>query len=113
MVKHITERIFSQSLVSAALDQSFDFIEQVRVVGIYLKVSTNITETITVSRVSSNGSNYTVPLRIKTLNNESSYSFAPEFDCVLLKGDSLRVQCTNANVTGTIYGTIHVEGGKN
>jgi hypothetical protein len=93
------------------LSQSYEFIEQSRVKAVYIKASVNITETITITRVSRNGSSYNVLLDTKTLNSESNYIFHPEWDLRLLKGDSILVQCTNANTTGTVYGTIHIEGG--
>lgn len=108
----IQEQIFSQSLVSGALDKSYDYVEDGQIVSIYIKASTNITETITITRVSRHGSNYNIVVDTKTLNGESSYWFHPT-GLVLKKGDSIRIQCTNANLTGTTYGTVHFEGGIN
>ena len=113
MIGRIQEQIFSQSLVSAALNVSYDYVEDGTVQAIYLNFSTSITETITITKVSRHGANYNILLDTNTLNAESSYIFHPEWKVVLKKGDSIKVQCTNANTTGTVYGTIHFEGGIN
>ena len=111
MNRHTLERIFSQSLVSAALNQSYDFAQETSIKAIYLKASTNITETITITLISPNGSNYDIILDTKTLNAEQNYVFHPLWDLNIIKGASIKIQCTNANITGTIYGTLHAEGG--
>jgi Tfp pilus assembly protein FimT len=102
---------FSQSLTSAALNQSTEFENIVRITAVYLKASVAITETVTVTLVSPDGTNYDIVLDTKTLNGETSYIFHPSWNVIIFKGGSIKVQCTNANTTGTVYVTIHAEGG--
>jgi len=109
----IKEEITSQALASGPLDVSYIFNEQVNIVAIYIKASTTIIETVTITRISRNGTNYNVPLEIRTLNGNSSLIYAPTWRCILKIGDSVRIQCTNANLTGTLYVTSHFEGGIN
>lgn len=110
----IRERIFSQSLVSGALDISQDLIEPGIILGVYLTASVNITETITITRKSRNGSTYDHVIKSGTLNAERYFRYSPDSEkIVLLPGDSVEVQCTNANTTGIIYGTLLLEGGIN
>lgn len=111
MISRIQKVIFSQALTSSALSQSTTFENIVNIKAIYLKASVAITETVTITLVSPDSTNYDIILDTKTLNAESSYIFHPSWDVVILKGSSIKVQCTNANTTGTVYVTIHAEGG--
>ncbi len=108
---NVQEDIGSQSLTSAALLLTKSYQTATKIRAIYIKASVNITETITITLVSPNGANYDIPLDTKTLNGESSYTFHPLWDAYVLKGGSIKVQCTNANTTGTVYVAIHAEGG--
>ena len=102
---------FSQALTSAALNQSTTYENLVRITAIYIKASVAITETITITLVSPDGANYDCILDTKTLNSESSYIFHPSWNVIIFPGSSIKVQCTNANSTGTVYVTIHAERG--
>jgi len=113
MIGRIQEQPFSQSLVSAPLSLTQGYGENGNIKAIYFSVSTNITEVITITRVSSYGSAYDYLLKTINLNGERYASYYPDGQLVILKGDSIKVQCTNANITGTIYGIIHFEGGVN
>jgi len=113
MIGRIQEQKFSQSLVSAALSFSTGFGEAGNIKAIYFSASTNITETITITRVSANGTNYDFLLKTINLIGEKYASYYPDGQLFIGKGDSIKVQCTKANSTGTIYGLIHFEGGIN
>lgn len=113
MIRRIQEAKFTQILSAGSLTFTNDYVEPGSIKGIYINFSTNVTETITITRVSQWGTNYNLLCDTKTLNGESSYIFHPSWDLVLLKGDSIKVTCTNANLTGTLYGLCHFEGGFN
>lgn len=113
MIGRIQERAFTQALASGALSETITYGENGNIRSIYIKSSANITETITITRLSRNGSAYDIILDTKTLTAESSYIFHPEWPVVLIKGDSIKIQCTNANTTGTLSCLCHFEGGVN
>lgn len=108
---HILERKFSQDLTVGSLSQEYEFIEQSRVVAVYLHFTEDITETVTVTRISRHSDEYNVMANRKVLDDVSDYIFHPEWHLMLTKGDKIRVECTNANELGTVYGIIHIEGG--
>ena len=56
--------------------------------------------------VSNNGANYNDVLDTQTLGGETSYSFRPTGEANFPAGDSIQVQCTNANGIGVAYATI-------
>lgn len=113
MIGRIQERPFTQALTGGALTETVVYGENGTIKAIYINFSTNITETVTITRLSRLGTNYNILLDTKTLNSESSYIFHPDWDVVLIKGDSIKIQVTNANTTGTAYGLCHFEGGVN
>jgi len=98
--------IFSQDLSSAALSYTTTFEKAFRLDLINFHASVAITETITITIDSARGANYDTVLRVKTLSSESNYVFIPDGDVKLYDGDALKIQCTNANTTGVIYGEV-------
>lgn len=111
MIGRIQEATFTQALTSSALSQNFAYNEHGKLNAIYIKATVNIIETIIITRKSRLGSSYDIIIETKTLNSESNYVFHPSWDVILFKGDSIQVQCSNANLTGTLNGLIHFEGG--
>ena len=74
---------------------------------IIFKASENITETITITLDSAKGSTYDVVLKKVTLIGKQDYVFTPEEgDADLQDGDEIKVECTAANDTGSIYGIV-------
>lgn len=109
--QHTIERTFTQALSSGALFQEYEFLEQSRIIAVYMNFSVSITETVVITRVPIAGAEYSVRLNRKVLDDTTDYIFHPEWDVILIKGDIIRIECTNANSTGTIYGILHIEGG--
>jgi len=99
----------SQNLASAALSYTTSFGCNFRLCQVLLKASTNITETITVVFDSKEGSNYDVVLDSTSLTAAQNYVFRPTGQCIFMDGDEVKVTCTNANLTGTVYVTIIAE----
>ena len=93
----------SQNLALAALSYTTTINRSFKLEQIIIKASQNITETITITLDSKNGSNYDAILRKKTLNSEQDYVFRPEGKANFKKGDEIKIQCTNANEVGIVY----------
>ena len=100
------DKTTSQDLSLGALSYTTDYGRRFKIEGIYFKSSVAITETITITLDSKNGANYDSVLRSKTLNAESSYVFIPGGENNFYAGDEIKIQCTNANLTGIVYVTI-------
>jgi len=93
----------SQDLSAAALSYTTTYSKAFKLDMILIKFSVNVTEDITITLDSANGSAYDVVLRTKGLSSESSFVYKPEGDANFVKGDQIKVQCTNANATGIAY----------
>lgn len=111
MLNHTVQKHFTQNLAAGALSQDYRFHTQARIKAIHLSFSETVTETVTVTRVDSLGNEYNTAGSTKTLDDNDDYIFHPEWDLILVKGDTIRIECTNANEVGVVYGTIHIEGG--
>lgn len=98
----------SQDLSAAPLSYTTSIKKPCKVEQILFSTSVAITETITITIDSATGANYDVTLRSIGLSSESSYIFRPEGQMNLQVGDELKIQCTNANVTGIIYVTVKI-----
>ncbi len=96
----------SQNLTSAALLYTTSIGRKFKLEQIHFHASVVITETITITLDSKKGANYDVVLRKKDLSAEQDWVYIPEQECNLQAGDEIKIQCTNANITGTIYANI-------
>jgi len=92
----------SQDLSSAALSYTTTVGRNFKLEEVIIKSTVNITETITLTRDSLQGAAYDVVINAKDLAGNSSYVFRPDGECNFIKGDELKVQCTNANTTGVV-----------
>lgn len=100
------DKTFSQDLSAGALSYTTDYGRAFKLEEIVFKASTNITETITVTLDSVHGSNYDTVLFSQTLSAQSSAVFRPTGEANFQAGDEIKVQCTAANLTGTVRGAI-------
>jgi hypothetical protein len=73
---------------------------------VIIHFSEAVTETITITRDSVNGANYDHVLISRSLVAEQDFVFRPQGEENFYAGDEIKVQCTNANVTGVAYLTI-------
>ena len=99
----------SQALTSGALTFTTSFNRRFRLLGVYLKASENITETVTVTKDMNAGATYDTQLDTENLSSAQNYVFRPTGKEVFEKGDQVKVQCTNANTTGTVYVSVYAE----
>ena len=93
----------SQDLSAAVLNYTTSVGRNFGLEEVTVQSSVAITETITISRDSLQGATYDVILARDSLASESSFVFRPSGQCNFIKGDELKVQCTNANTTGIVY----------
>jgi len=97
---------FSQDLSAAALSYTTSISRAFKLEQVLIQASVAITETITITIDSAQGSTYDVILRQDTLSSEQSFVYRPQGELNLRDGDEIKVQCTNANMTGIVYGEI-------
>ena len=97
---------FTQDLSKDALSYTTSVSRQFKLEEVIVQASVAITETITVTRDSKQGAAYDQILAKHTLSAEQSFVFRPEGECNFLDGDEVKVQCTDANGTGIVYGTL-------
>ena len=96
----------SQDLSAAPLAYTTSIGRRFKLDSVSGKASVAITETVTITLDSNEGANYDVVLATISLVSKSSFVWRPEGELNLVAGDEIKVQCTNANVTGTIYPII-------
>jgi len=73
---------------------------------VILHFSAAVTETVTITRDSAKGADYDHVLAKRSLVAEQDFIFRPQGEENFQAGDEIKVQCTNANLTGTVYVTI-------
>lgn len=93
-------------LSSVALALSTTHPGRAKLLQVLLRASVAISETVTVTFDSKDGSTYDVVLDTSILSSASSYVFRPTGECVMEAGDVTKVECTKANNTGIVYVTI-------
>lgn len=93
----------SQALTSAALSATTSIGRRFKLEQVMVQASVAITETITVTLDSAQGSSYDVILKRESLVAAQSFVYRPQGELNCNAGDEIKVQCTNANTTGTVY----------
>jgi hypothetical protein len=96
----------SQDLSAGALSYTTAIGRKFKLAEVAIHASVDITETITITRDSKNGANYDHILLSRDLSAEQDVVYRPQGECNFEVGDELKVACTNANLTGTVYVTI-------
>ena len=100
---------FSQDLTAGALSTVTAWNHKFKDPRITMKASEVITENVTVTLDSPYGSTKDVVLDYEELSANSSYAYPDTnnvFNTVFEAGFEIILACTNANVTGTVSGTI-------
>lgn len=95
----------SQNLALGALSYTTSIGRRWEPKKLLIHFSVAVTETITITLDSKNGASYDVPIHKRTLDSEQDYVYDFE-DLKLYAGDEIKVQCTNANLTGVAYVTL-------
>ena len=97
---------FSQDLSLAALSFSTSYGRKFKLEGIYIHTTVPITETITITLDSGKGATYDTVERVKSLSGESNFVWVPEGQKNYQANDVIKIQCTQANGVGIIYGVV-------
>ena len=93
----------SQDLSLGALSYTTTIGRRFRLERILFHASVAITETITITLDSIGGASYDTVLRRKSLSAEQDFIYIPDGENNYYAGDEIKIQCTNANLTGTLY----------
>ena len=96
----------SQDLSVGALTYTTTISRKFKLEEISLHFSVAVTETVTITRDSSNGANYDHPLARRSMVAEQDFLFRPTGENNFQDGDEVKVQCTNANLTGVCYAIL-------
>ncbi len=99
----------SQNLASAALSYSFAPLQNCQILEVNIHFSASISETVTLTWVSRDGTNYSTVVQVSSLSSQTDFAFRPTGHLILMDGDSLKVECTHAGNTGVAYMTIIAE----
>lgn len=94
----------SQNLALAALDYTTSTGRARKVEMVLLNFSQAVSETITISLVSSGGTSYV--LQEVVLIAETDFAYRPQGQLNLQEGDEIQVECTNVGGVGTAYLSI-------
>ena len=96
----------SQDLSAGALSYTSSTGRKFKLEEVLIHFSVAVTETITVTLDSANGTNYDTVKDKRSITGGQDYIFRPQGECNFQDGDEIKVQCTNANLTGIAYLTI-------
>jgi hypothetical protein len=77
-----------------------------KVSSVHFHFDAAVTETIVITFDSKQGSDYDTVLKRTSLSGATDYVWRPEVDCDFQAGDKLKIQCTNANLTGNAFALI-------
>ena len=100
---------FTKDLSAGALSDSYTCPHNLVLMQVLIHADAAISETITITHDAYHeGSNYDTVLRVSTLTAETDFVFRPEGDCFFEAGDILKIQCTNANGAGVVYGKLQM-----
>lgn len=93
----------NQDLSAGALSYTTSYGRAFKLEQILIKVSQSITETVTITHMSVDGTNYNAILQAVDLVSESSLVYRPQGEMNFQAGDEIKVQCTNSNLVGIVY----------
>ena len=96
----------SQSLATGPLLTTTTYGRKAKIESVMVHASVAITETVKITLVSAWGANFNEVLSSYDLVSEQDFVWRPQGEMNIQSGDSIRVTCTNANGTGTVYSTI-------
>ena len=95
-----------QDLSSAALSYTTSIKRRFKLESIRIHFSVAVTETITITRVSASGANYSEVIASIDLVSNQSCIFRPQGEENEYAGEEIKIQCTDANGTGIAYVTV-------
>lgn len=100
------DKTTSQDLSSASLNYTTSYGRKFRLDQIIIHFSVAVSESITITLDAKAGANYDTVLQSAVLVAEQNFVYRPQGKMDFQEGDEIKVQCTNANLTGICYVTI-------
>lgn len=101
-----SDKTASQDLSLGALSYTTSFNRKFKLEQIMFHFSQAVTETITITVDSALGSAYDTVLQSVSLIAETDFVYRPQGEANFQAGDEIKIQCTNANTTGTASAQI-------
>lgn len=96
----------SQDLSLSPLAYTAAYGKRFKLDQILIDFSQAVSETVTITLLSSAGSTYNHVLQSVILVSETSFDWRPQGEANFQAGDKIEVQCTNVNGIGVSYLTI-------
>lgn len=96
----------SQDLSAGALSYIATYGKRFKLDEILVHFSQAVSETITITMVSKNGVNYNTVLQSVVLVAETDFVWRPQGEANYQSGDTIKIQCTNANGVGICFLTV-------
>jgi hypothetical protein len=93
----------TQLLSGGALSFTYTMLKDGEFHWVGIKFGANVSETVSVTFNSADGSSYDILLDTATLSTASNYFYLPNGPVTLKAGDAITVTCTNATATTTAY----------
>jgi hypothetical protein len=97
------DKTTSQDLSAGALSYTTNYSRKFKLEQIMCHASAAISETIKITLDSAKGSNYDAVLQEVVLVAETDFIYRPQGEANFQAGDEIKIECTNANLTGIIY----------
>jgi hypothetical protein len=97
-----SDKSFSQDLALGPMEYKTDYGQKFCLEGITIRSTVPVREIVTVTLLSAKGSQYNTVLDSKSF--EGNYTL--QVDMNFQSGDEIKIECTNANKTGTVFGVI-------
>lgn len=96
----------SQNLAVAPLSYTATYGKRFKLDQVLVDFSQAVSETVTITMISANGSTYNHVLQSDILIGETSLDWRPQGEANFQAGDKILVQCTNANGIGVAHLTV-------
>lgn len=93
-------------MASGPLNYTTSFARRWKLERVLIKATQNISETITITLDSKQGSAFDTILASQTLDNENDFVYNACGENNYLEGDEIKIECTNANLIGVLSGMI-------
>ena len=96
----------TKDLSTGELDFTTTVGRKFRLSSVHFHFGAGVTETITITKDSKQGTDYDTVLKSISLSNGTSYTYRPDNDEDFQAGDELRLQCTNATAVTDVFAVI-------
>jgi len=101
-----TDKTATQDLSSDSLTYTTDYGRKFKLEQVQVHFNAAVSETITITLDSAQGANYDTVLQEVTLVAETDFVYRPQGEANYQAGDEIKIECTNANLTGSCFATF-------